>query len=101
MSRSLVNFKYLGIGLAVWGVVAFALHAFSGMPLWIAFAIVVSAMLLNGLAATLEDDLPGGFNNPDGTETPPYVAKVRWTARVIAIVALLLSAVASALFFYG
>jgi hypothetical protein len=42
--------------------------------------IVVAALLINGFIATVEDDLPGGFNNPHGTRTPRYASV---TARVV------------------
>ena len=62
------------------------MSAWTDLPFLAAFAIIVFAIFVNGLLATLEDDLPGGFNNPDGTATPPYVARVarvvRWTAVV-------------------
>ena len=34
--------------------------------------MVAAAIVINGLVATLEDDLPGGFNNLDGKHTPRY-----------------------------
>ncbi len=38
---------------------------------WLAAAFWVSAaMFINGSLATAEDARPGGFNNPDGTDTP-------------------------------
>jgi hypothetical protein len=43
--------------------------------------MVASAILANGLFATLEDDLPGGLNNPDGKATPRYAVVVGWVAR--------------------
>lgn len=42
---------------------------------------VVAAILANGLLATFEDDLPGGWSNPDGTKTPRYVGVVKETGR--------------------
>jgi hypothetical protein len=40
---------------------------------WLAAACFVSAALfLNGTVALYEDALPGGFDNPDGTETPAF-----------------------------
>lgn len=47
---------------------------------WIA-VVVASALIINGLVATVEDDLPGGFNNPDGTDTPSYIAKLSIAVR--------------------
>jgi hypothetical protein len=46
-----------------------------------AFAISFCALFANGLLATLEDDLPGGFNNPDGSATPRYVRVVAGVTR--------------------
>lgn len=47
-------------------------------------------MLVNGLLATLEDDLPGGFNNPDGTATPVYASRIasagKWTLSITLVV---------------
>ncbi|HTF32192.1 MAG TPA: hypothetical protein VK714_00660 [Myxococcota bacterium] len=50
---------------------------------WLTLVIIaVAAILINGFIATLEDDLPGGFNNPHGTRTPRYavgtVRVVKW-----------------------
>ena len=38
---------------------------------WLAASLWVSAaMFINGSLANVEDTRPGGFNNPDGTDTP-------------------------------
>ena len=29
--------------------------------------------MVNGIVAIVEDDRPGGFNNPDGSNTPRYM----------------------------
>jgi hypothetical protein len=76
---------YIGfIGFVALFVVLFAW--FSGLPYWASALIVVAAILVNGLVARIEDDLPGGFNNPDGTDTPAYVHRVgavtRWTGGI-------------------
>jgi hypothetical protein len=61
---------------------------YSGIALPWALLIAAGAVLVNGLIATLEDDLPGGFNNPDGTVTPQYVLRgsriARWTGSLLA-----------------
>jgi hypothetical protein len=51
-------------------------------------ALMAVALFVNGLVATIEDDLPGGFNNPDGTAPPssPSVRIVR-AFRVLAALA--------------
>lgn len=48
---------------------------------WWTLGIGAAALVVNGLFATLEDDLPGGFNNPDGKSTPKYAVVVGWIAR--------------------
>jgi hypothetical protein len=50
--------------------------------------VAAAGILANGLLATIEDELPGGFNNPDGdTATPRYLRRVgyiaRWTLGVL------------------
>jgi hypothetical protein len=81
---------------AVWlGVVALigaGLAAVSGIAFWWAFLIVAAAILINGWVATLEDDLPGGFNNPDGTHTPRYAIVTGWVVRGLAAVLVVLFA---------
>jgi hypothetical protein len=40
---------------------------------WLAASLWVSAaMFINGSLAAVEDTRPGGFNNPDGADTPPF-----------------------------
>lgn len=40
---------------------------------WLAASFWVSAaMFINGSIANVEDGLPGGFDNPDGTDAPDY-----------------------------
>jgi hypothetical protein len=52
-----------------------------GLSYWATMAILVGASLLNGFVAAVEDDIPGGFNNPDGTATPRYVVVLKWVFR--------------------
>jgi hypothetical protein len=71
------------------------------MPFWWAFAICGAAILINGWVATLEDDLPGGFNNPDGTRTPRYAVITGWVVRVLGGLLIVLCAAAIGLYFFG
>jgi len=53
------------IGFAgISGAVGAALHYFGGICFWYGVAIGAGALLVNGIIATVEDDMPGGFNNP-------------------------------------
>ncbi len=45
-----------------------------GMPLIAGAIILPASILANGFIATIEDDLPGGFNNPNGDATPKYAS---------------------------
>ena len=55
------------------------------VPLWIAASVALAALLINGLVATIEDDLPGGFNNPDGTTTPRYIGSLVFLGRLLLV----------------
>ena len=60
-----MNWKIPVIWSVIVVVLPIALHELSGLNFWACLALVVGAMLLNGHIATIEDDWPGGFNNPD------------------------------------
>ena len=66
--------------------VSAGIAAAAGWHFWWVFAIITAAILGNGLVATLEDDLPGGFNNPYGKDTPGYVVVVVWVVRGVGLV---------------
>jgi hypothetical protein len=90
--------------LALVGAVALfaaGLAAWQHLPLWPTVLIAVGAIAANGWLATLEDDLPGGFNNPDGTRTPKYVLFVTWVVRALEVLLALLILGALWLYFFG
>ncbi|UCG60296.1 MAG: hypothetical protein JSV52_08130 [Candidatus Zixiibacteriota bacterium] len=60
----ILDLKYTIAVLAIVGIIGALLSWFSGLSFWASLAIVVAAMVLNGILAVFEDDLPGGFNNP-------------------------------------
>ena len=79
--------------LSVNAVFAAVISAFTDASFWVVFILAALATLANGLLATVEDDLPGGFNNPDGTNTPRYVERLRGIVwRTVALFVLLLAA---------
>jgi hypothetical protein len=53
----------------------------------------VAAVLVNGLLATLADDLPGGFNNPDGAATPLYASRIGSAGKWVLSIALVAFAI--------
>jgi hypothetical protein len=48
----------------------------------------VAALVLAGHVATIDDDLPGGWSNPDGSQPFPW-AELLVKATVVAVLALL------------
>ena len=64
------------INLAVCTVVGGLVAAFTPAK-WLAASLwVFAALFINGSLAFFEDALPGGFDNPDGSNTPPFVKGV-------------------------
>ncbi len=61
----------------------------SGLGFWATVAILAAAWLVNGVVAVVEDDVPGGFNNPDGTSTPRYIVVLKWIGRYFIAIAIL------------
>jgi hypothetical protein len=69
------------------------------LPFWSMLGIFIAVILVNGLIATVEDDLPGGFNNPNGDATPRYLVLARlflWTFAGLVAVCLALGFAVSA-----
>lgn len=89
------------VWLLMVAVLAAGISAVSRLEFWWAFLIVAGAILVNGWVATLEDDLPGGFNNPDGTSTPRYAVVTGWVIRSLGVVLGLLCILALGLFYFG
>jgi hypothetical protein len=81
---------HIFICLAIAGLVSY----FSSAK-WLATAFYVSAALYaNGVVATIEDFRPGGFENPDGQETPSFVrgfGGFKYLLRSLLIIAALLA----------
>ena len=66
------------------GVVAVMLSRWKEWNAWLVFGLISIAILVNGLVATVEDQLPGGLNNPDGQNTPEYAKNFsRPSSRII------------------
>ena len=59
------------IGLSVAALLAWGLSHWAVLPFWGAFSIVVCSMVINGIIAQIEDDAPGGFNNPTPDQKGP------------------------------
>jgi hypothetical protein len=77
--------RFLPLAVSIAVVLSFATVVwwFGVVPFWAAVVMSAGALWVNGLILTLEDDLPGGFNNPDGQSTPPYVGKLNLGLRIV------------------
>jgi len=57
------------IAMSIAAVIACVVQNLFSISYWIAFLIALSALLINGIVALFEDELPGGFNNPRSKES--------------------------------
>jgi hypothetical protein len=85
--------RFLVIWLTVVAAISEAISYWFRFSFWFVFPVISCTILFNGLAAAIEDDQPGGFNNPDGTATPRYLYVVRWVVWTIGFIAVAISAV--------
>jgi hypothetical protein len=93
-----MNFRAAALHVAVCLVIGAALAAFTPAK-WLAASLWVSAALfINGSFARVEDALPGGFDNPDGSATPPFARGLGATK--YAVLSFVISAGLAALGFY-
>jgi hypothetical protein len=86
-----------------WGaalLIAATVSHFAQLNFLLCPAITGGALLVNGWVATLEDDLPGGFNDPDGKRTPNY-ANLTWVVQAVGAVLPLLLLLILGLSFFG
>jgi hypothetical protein len=66
--KKIVDLKYTIRGLGIACVIGYILASLTRLPFWVAFSTVVFSMVVNGLIAEYEDNLPGGFNKPMSQE---------------------------------
>src|SRR5690348_8317760 len=74
--------------ITVLGAVAFS--ALTKAPLWASFVIVALAVFANSLLLSIEDKLPGGYNNPGPASTPAHARHVGAGVRIFCVFAALL-----------
>ncbi len=58
----------LVIGVCVFAVVG---KVWFGLNIWVAVGMAILAVFLTGIVATVEDEAPGGFNNPRPRDRKP------------------------------
>ncbi|WP_371186146.1 hypothetical protein [Thalassotalea maritima] len=54
----------LFITIAIASVIAGIISYFANFNFWIVLLITLVGMFVNGIVAEVEDNMPGGFNNP-------------------------------------
>jgi membrane protein DedA with SNARE-associated domain len=59
-----LHFPSLFIGLSIASIIAGLVSYFSELSFWIVFIITIVGMFINSIIAEVEDNSPGGFNNP-------------------------------------
>jgi hypothetical protein len=53
------------IAFCIAGIISY----FAEFNFWMVLGIIVAAMAINGFVAEVEDNAPGGFNNPSDNDT--------------------------------
>ena len=71
-----IDLKYTVAGLVIAGAIGYLFSLITKLSFWFAFGLAVFSMVVNGLLAEYEDNLPGGFNNPM-TDTEIQAEKIR------------------------
>ena len=59
--KNFIDLKLFTISLIVCGAIALGVSYFSGLSFWVTFGMTVVALLVNGVIAMFEDELPGGL----------------------------------------
>lgn len=80
--EDVIDKKSFLIAISVCAIAGALMSYFSNINIVYTFLICIVAMLINGALATFEDNLPGGFNNPDGKNSKPQ-SKLHIFMRVI------------------
>jgi len=58
------NPKIFVISVSITVLISFGVYKYTNFNFWVCLGIVILAILANGWLATIEDDTPGGFNDP-------------------------------------
>ncbi len=66
MKLAPINLKLFAVWLALCALGGALLSWLSGMPFWSGAVIVAAVLVINGVAAEVEDRVSGGFLNPRG-----------------------------------
>jgi len=84
------KYKWMFVFYSVIALIAGGVSWWLKFNFWLTFLVMLGSSLLTKIIATLEDDMPGGYNNPDGTDTPKYARVLGWVFRVFIVLVILL-----------
>jgi hypothetical protein len=59
-----IHKKISPVAIAIVALLAWVVHALLHVPYWLAFGFALLGIVINGIVATIQDDAPGGFENP-------------------------------------
>ena len=63
--KNLIDLKLTFLVLVVVGIITYIISYLTSLNFLAVFGITVVAVLVNGLVATKEDEVPGGLNTPN------------------------------------
>jgi hypothetical protein len=66
-------------------VAAVAVHLYFGISLALVFLSIFVAWPLFGTLITIDDDMKGGWSNPDGTVRPPWLQAPFWGQIIVGL----------------
>jgi hypothetical protein len=66
--KKIYHFKDNIIGLVIAAIISGIITYFSDISFWIIYPLIIIALVLNTHLLEYEDNLPGGFNNPDNKD---------------------------------
>lgn len=84
------KYKWMFVFYLVIALIACGISWWLKFNFWLIFLVIFGSILLTGIIARLEDDMPGGYNNPDGTDTPKYAKVLSLAFRVLIVLVVLL-----------
>jgi hypothetical protein len=83
------KYKWTFVSIAVIALLAGGVSGLSEINFWLIFLVMFGSILFTGIITALEDDMPGGYNNPDGTDTPKNTKVMSWIFRAFIVLAVL------------
>ena len=96
--KKFIHWPTFIISISIVAAISAAVCHFTKLGFWPVFGITVVALLINGFVATIEDDLPGGFNNPDGTDGTPTPTYAELSSKIGSVLLIFFCTIATVAF---